>query len=152
MSDNLEETAQRFLQLATRLRRLGSGAPALDDAQISPSHLALLEYVAISPGCGIQEIASGLQLATPTVSISVRQLEKNGLITRQPNPEDGRAVQIFLTPEGECVYRRAHAFHRRKFEKILSGLPPDDRETLVGLLEQAINTAEHDTPDEEPAR
>jgi len=144
MTDNLEKTAKRFLHLATRLRRLGSDTPALEGAQVSPSHLALLEYVAISPGCGIQEMADGLHLATPTVSISVRQMEKNGLIARQPNPKDGRAVQVFLTPRGEKLYRQAHAFHRRKFEKILSGLTPEERETLVDLLERAICAAEND--------
>ena len=148
MRDNLAETAQRFLKLATRLRRLGPDALAPEGFQISPSHLTLLEYVATSPGCGVQEMARGLRLATPTVSISLHQLENSGLITRQPNPEDGRAVQIFLTPTGQEIHQRAHTFHRQKFEQLLSGLAPDERETLVSLLEQAINAAENESQGE----
>ncbi len=141
--NNLASSAQRFLQLASRLRRLGTGGQGAGEALISPSHLALLEQVATSPGCGIQEIAAGLRLAPPTVSISVRQLEKAGWLTRQTHPDDRRAIQLFLTPTGEEIYQRAQAFHRRKFEQLLQGLAPEERHTLLTLLERAINSAEH---------
>jgi len=142
MDDNLKETAKRFSKLATRLRRLGSDAAALDSLQISPSQLTLLEYVAATPGCGVQEVAEGLNLATPTVSISIRQLEKNGLLTRKPDPNDGRAVQLFLTQTGTEIYQRAQTFHQKKFEQLLKGLSIAERDTLVSLLEQAIRAAE----------
>lgn len=145
MNDNLEKTAQKFSTLAARLRRLGADVPSLHGLQISPSQLTLLEYVAAAPGCGIQEMAEGLELATPTVSISIRQLEKNGLISRKPDPNDGRAVQLFLTKTGKETYQRAQNFHQKKFEQILKGLSPSERETLVGLLEQAICAAENET-------
>ena len=142
MDNNLEEMAQRFLKLSSRLRRLGPGVPQQEHVATSPSHLALIEYAASNPDCGVQEMAEALQLSTPTVSISARQLEKGGLIARKPNPEDGRAVQLFLTPKGEDVHQRAHSFHRQKFEKLLSGLNPEERELLISLLERALNAAE----------
>ncbi len=142
MPDNLEETAQRFLRLSSRLRRLGPGTPQQNHVATSPSHLALVEYVASHPNCGIQEMAEALQLSTPTVSISARQLEKNGLIARKPHPDDGRAVQLFLTSQGEEVHQQARDFHCQKFQKLLSGLMPDEREALVNLLEKALDAAE----------
>ena len=143
MNNNLQETAERFIKLASRLRRLGPGTSLPEDAATSPSHLAMIEYAATNPGCGIQEMAEALKLSTPTVSISIRQLESKDYFTRQPHPEDGRAVQLFLTEKGKETQQRAHTFHHRKFEKLLSGLKPDERETLVSLLEQAINAAEN---------
>ena len=142
MDNNLEEMAQRFLKLSSRLRRLGPGAPQQEHIATSPSHLALIEYAAGNPYCGIQEMAEALKLSTPTVSISVRQLEKSKLMARKPNPADGRAVHLFLTPKGEDVHQRAHSFHRQKFEKLLSGLNPEERELLISLLERALNAAE----------
>jgi len=149
MDNNLQETAGRFIKLASRLRRLGPGTSLPEDAATSPSHLAMVEYAATNPGCGIQEMAAALKLSTPTVSISVRQLEKKDLFTRQPHPEDGRAVQLFLTQKGKETYQQAHTFHHQKFEKLLSGLTPEERETLVSLLEQAINAAENETQGEQ---
>jgi len=145
METNLKETAKRFLKLASRLRRLGLGTALPEGTGTSPSHLVLIGYTATNPDCGIQEMAEALNLSTPTVSISVRQLEKSGLIARKPNPYDGRAVQLFLTPKGDEIHQRAHSFHRQNFETLLSGLAPEKRETLVSLFEQAINTAEHES-------
>ena len=144
MENNLEENAKRFLNLASQLRRLGSGASPPEDLQASPSHLALIEYAAKNPDCGIQEMAEALNLSTPTVSISVRQLEKSGLMARKPNPADGRAVQLFLTSKGEEVHERAYAFQRQKFKKLLKGLTPAEREILVSLLEKSLNVAENE--------
>mgnify|MGYP002641226219 FL=1 len=142
MDDNLQETAQRFLKLSSRLRRLGQGNSQAEAVTTSPSHLALIEYVSSHPNCGIQEIAEALKLSTPTVSVSVRQLEKSGLFARKPNPEDGRAVQLSLTPKGEETHQNARTFHCQKFRNLLGGLESEERELLVSLLEKALNAAE----------
>ena len=143
MDNNLEENAKRFLQLASRLRRLGSGDLPPEGMQASSSRLPLIDYVACNSDCGIQEMAEALKLSTPTVSVSVRQLEKSGLIARKPNPKDGRAVHLFLTSKGEDVHQRAHSFHHQKFEKLLSGLESKERKLLVDLLEKALDAAEN---------
>ncbi|MBE9475360.1 MAG: winged helix-turn-helix transcriptional regulator [Chloroflexi bacterium] len=142
MSNNLEPTAEKFLQLMNRLRRLGPGTAPPKEAKISPSQLALIEYTASNPGCGVQAMAGGLKLSTPTVSIGVRQLEELGFITRQPDPQDGRAVQLFLTPTGQELHQRTHEFRCQKFERLLTGLTTRERTTLLDLLERAIGTAE----------
>ncbi|MCP4139245.1 MAG: MarR family transcriptional regulator [Chloroflexi bacterium] len=142
MGDNLQETAQRFLKLSSRLRRLGSGNSASGPVSTSPSHLGLIEYVAKHPGCGIQKMAEALKLSKPTVSVSVRQLEKSELLARKPHPKDGRAVQLFLTKKGEDAHKSAQDFHCQKFRKLLSGLKAEERENLVSLLEKALNAAE----------
>jgi len=143
MDNNLEENSKKFLKLASRLRRLGPGISPPEGVQVSPSHLPLIEYIAANLDCGIQEVADALNLSTPTVSVSVRQLEKSKLVARKPNPRDGRAVHLFLTPKGEEIHHCARKFHCLKFEKLLSGLNPEERENLVNLLEKALDAAEN---------
>ena len=143
MNDNLQEDGQRFLKLATRLRRLGSNAPD-KVAPISPSQLALLEYIDGSAGCGVKEIAAKLKLSPATISISVRQLEREAWLRRQPHPDDKRAIQLFVAPKGAEILERSQAFYYQKFEQLLSGLTADERETLLTLLERAICIAEED--------
>ncbi len=145
MDNNLEETANRFLRLSRRLRRLGSEDSQLETEITSPSHLALIEYAGSNPNCGVQEIAEALGLSTPTVSISVRQLEKSGLMTRKPDPTDGRAVQLSLTVKGKEIQENVRSFHCQKFQKLLSGLDPEERENLVRLLEKALDAAEKES-------
>jgi DNA-binding MarR family transcriptional regulator len=144
MTNNLEPTAEKFLHLMDRLRRLGPGTAPPKEANISPSLLALIEYTASNPGCGVQAMAGGLKLSTPTVSIGVRQLEELGFITRQPDPQDGRAVHLFLTLTGQELHQSTHEFRCQKFERLLTGLTTRERTTLMDLLERAIYYVENE--------
>ena len=142
MSTDIQHAAAKFLSLMTRVRKLGPGTPPPEEAQITPSLLIMLENVASNPGLGTQAMAENLGLATPTVSIGVRQLVEVGLLSQQPDPQDGRAVQIFLTPKGKDLYQRTQKFRYRRFERLLSELTPGERNNLLDLLERAINAAE----------
>ncbi len=132
----------RFLDLLNRLRRLGPGQPPLEDVRVTPAQLILLDWIATSPGCSVREIAAGLGLTPPTVSVGVRRLEEAGLLERQPDPQDRRAVRLSVTARGEALHRRAQDFRRRKVRRLLAGLTAEERETLLDLLERAISTAE----------
>jgi len=145
MSNSIQQAADRFLVLTTRLRRLRADTPPPQAAQVSPSLMVIIEYVATSPDCGVKEIAHGLKVSMPTVSVGVRQLEEAGFIGRRPHPRDKRAVQIFLTPAGQDLYERTHAFRRQMFEKLLAALPSEERDTLLYLLEKALDYAESET-------
>ena len=142
MEDNLERAATKFQKLTARLRRFGPGAFPLDEAGISHSMVLLLDYVADHPGCGIQEMAHGVELATPTVSLTVNQLQKAELLERQPDPQDGRAVLLFLSPAGQELHQRISNFRRQKFGRLLAGLTDQERSTLLELLEKALGVAE----------
>ena len=144
MSSTLGQAAKKFLQLTNRLRRLGPGTAPPKEANISPSLLALIQYTASNLGCGVQAMAGGLKLSTPTVSIGVRQLEELGFITRHPDPQDGRAVHLFLTPTGQELHQSTHEFRCQKFERLLTGLTARERTTLLDLLERAINYVENE--------
>jgi DNA-binding MarR family transcriptional regulator len=144
MENYLKQSAEQFLLLMDRLRQLGPQTAPPKNANITPSQLAFITFLASNPGCGVQAIASGLKLSKPTVSISVSQLEEAGFLTRQPDPQDGRAVQLFLTPEGQKLHHRTHEFRCKKFERLLIGLTPQERTTLLALFKRAIQTTENE--------
>jgi len=135
---------ERLLGLFDRLRRIALGQNPLEDSGVTGPQLALLDQIAASPGCGIQEIADRLDLTAPTVSVGVRRLEEAGLLERQPDPQDGRAILLFLTAQGQALHERARAFRREKMRRVLAGLTSEERATLLDLLERAINAAEEE--------
>jgi len=142
MTDTSVPAEDRLLSLFDRLRKLALGQDPLEDAGATGPQLALLDQIAASPGCGIQEIADRLDLTAPTVSVGVRRLEEAGLLERQPDPQDGRAILLFLTAQGQALHERARAFRREKMRRVLAGLTSEERATLLDLLERAINAAE----------
>ena len=133
---------ERLYGLMKRLRKLGLDTHPLGDAAVSPAQMALLDWIAASPGCGVQDVADGLGLTPPTVSVGVRRLDEINLVERKPNPQDGRSVQFSLTRRGHSLQRRIQDSHRRKFQRLLAGLSPQERETLLHLLGRALDTAE----------
>jgi len=133
---------ERLLAPFDRLRRIALGENPLEDSGVTGPQLTLLQRVAASPGCGIQELADGLGLTAPTVSVAVRRLEDAGLLERQPDPADGRAVRLFLTGQGQAMQQRAQTFRLNKMRRLLSGLAPEEQEQLLSLLERAMDAAE----------
>lgn len=140
--ERLPPAEERLLASFDRLRRIALGQNPLEDHGVTGPQLTLLQWVAASPGCGIQEMADGLGLTAPTVSVSVRRLEEAGLLEREPDPADGRAVRLFLADHGRALQQQARAFRLHKMRRLLADLTPEEQEMLLALLERAIDAAE----------
>jgi DNA-binding MarR family transcriptional regulator len=134
----------RLVDLFDRLRKLAFSQHPLEDSSVTMPQLTLLDWIAASPGCGVQDIAAGLGLTAPTVSVSVRRLEKAGFLERQPDPQDGRAVRLFTTAHGQALCERARAFRQDKMRCLLKGLTAEEGSTLLTLLGRAISAAEQE--------
>jgi len=123
---------------------MGVGASPPEMTQISPALMALVEQVATVPDSSIVDLARRLERAVPTVSVEVRHLEDAGLVARRPHPQDGRAVQVFLTSEGRALYERVQRARRDTLARLLSGLTSEERTTLLRLLGKAIRALERE--------
>ena len=80
------------------------------------------------------ELAEQTFLDPSTVSRYVAQLVRSGLVSRRPDPGDGRAVQIVATPEGASIAERAAEHRRGLIDELISTWSPGDAATLVVLL------------------
>lgn len=142
MGVTTESREERLLALLNRLRSLGLHEAPFESAQVTPTQLALLECIMRAPGCSLQDIAAHQQLSAPTVSVVVRRLEDAVLVQRQPHPQDGRAIQLFLTEEGRALVEQAQHFRCQKVRKLLGGLSEGEQELLFALLDRALSAAE----------
>jgi MarR family transcriptional regulator, lower aerobic nicotinate degradation pathway regulator len=80
------------------------------------------------------ELAETALLDPSTVSRYVAQLVRTGLVSRRPDPGDGRAVQLVATDEGSSLAREAGARRESLIGTMLADWPPEDASTLVRLL------------------
>jgi len=142
MNNENPNSTNKFINLMKRLRKLGLDAYTLKNDSISSAQMTLLDWISISPGSGVQDIANALKQTAPTISVGVRKLEKSELVERKPNPTDRRSIQFFLTPKGDVLQKQIQRYHHRKFQLLLSGLIPQEQERLLKLLEKAILIAE----------
>jgi DNA-binding MarR family transcriptional regulator len=87
----LAKAAQRWNELlAERFRR--DGFP-----EVRPSYGSLLVPLFEEDGLRMGELAGRARLSKQTMTTMVRLLERDGLVVRAPDPEDGRATRVYLS-------------------------------------------------------
>jgi len=80
------------------------------------------------------EIAEMVGVARATITGLLDGLEKEGLVARQPHPEDRRALTIQLTSKGREFLDDMLPGHYRRIAGLMANLEPEERRLLVGLL------------------
>jgi DNA-binding MarR family transcriptional regulator len=113
-----------------------------EDVELSPPAVALLSWISRSPGCGVLDIAKGLQLSPPTISVGIRRLVKEDWLERRNDPNDRRAHPLFLTAKSERLIAHVRAHRTRMLQTFLSGLTPEEQEQLLHLLERGVKALE----------
>ena len=82
----------------------------------------------------VTELASFLGLDKSTMSGLIDRAERRGLLARGKNPEDRRAVDVFMTPAGLELAGRVQEEVRRALAPATDRLDPEQRDQLVALL------------------
>jgi DNA-binding MarR family transcriptional regulator len=83
-------------------------------------------------------LADYLGLEKSTMTGLVDRAEKRGLLERAPSASDGRAVDVFLSPDGADVAERLYAQVERSLAPMTGELGPAGQRRLQSLLEQLI--------------
>ncbi|GAB2870450.1 MarR family winged helix-turn-helix transcriptional regulator [Streptomyces mayteni] len=99
--------------------------------QLPPSELEVLRYVLASPGTGTGTLARELGLHASNVSTTVRSLVAQGLIRREPDPHDRRAVRLLPTTDAMHGMARIEDAWAQLFADALATLPPHERAALA---------------------
>jgi DNA-binding MarR family transcriptional regulator len=69
-------------------------------ADVRPSYGSVLLPLFEDDGLRMGELAERAHLSKQTMTELVRRLERDGLVERRPDPDDGRASLIFLSARG----------------------------------------------------
>jgi DNA-binding MarR family transcriptional regulator len=84
----------------------------------------------IRPG----DLAQREFVSAPTMTRTLRDLEKLGLVSRMPDASDGRSILVSVTPEGEHEVLRARSTRAELLAALLHKLQPDQVATLRDAL------------------
>lgn len=80
------------------------------------------------------QLARSVGVDTTTMVTTVDELERDGLAERRVSPADRRARMVHVTPEGRAAVLRCDDALLETQERILEGLPPQDRVALLRAL------------------
>lgn len=103
-----------------------------------PQYLVMLALWERSPR-SVADIGQALMLESATLSPLLKRLETAGLVTRERNSEDERALAIRLTPAGAALRDQAEAVPGQIVERL--GLPLSELESLRDSLHTVLAAA-----------
>lgn len=98
-----------------------------------------------SPASRMSDVAIDLGVTARTVTTMVDSLERDGLMVRQPDPNDRRAIQLRLTANGMALAPALSRALETIAASILSPLPEPDQATLLMLLDRLIERDSFET-------
>lgn len=129
-----------------RLLRQRTAADSLD-----PGGFWLLKTLAVDGPMRATDLAGYANLDSSTVSRHVAQLERSGLVERQPDPGDRRAQLVEVTGEGRQRLQEALDRRRQLLTRALDGWPEADVADLGRLLTRFVDDIENLQSDRENA-
>lgn len=91
---------------------------------------------------GMGELGATLGLAKSSLTGLVDRTERNGLVRREPDPRDTRAVRVALTPRGSKLAEEFYAETCRRIDRLPGGLSAGERDLLAGLLGRVVRDNE----------
>jgi DNA-binding MarR family transcriptional regulator len=87
---------------------------------------------------GMSELSAVLGLAKSSLTGLVDRTERNGLVQREQDASDTRAVRVALTEQGRELVEGFYAQTCRRVEKLPVGLSVAERDTLTSLLGRVV--------------
>ena len=92
-----------------------------------PGQPFMLQYIADHPFCTQREAATQLDITPASAAVSLKRLEKAGLLERKPDQNDSRCNRLSVTPEGQ-----------KKLRDTLQAFEALDQRMVEGLTEEEI--------------
>ena len=133
---------ERFIGIFRRLEGLEMQNAPIKQLKLSMPQIALMRCLARMPGSHAQEVAEAMGLTAPTISVSLRKLEEEGWLHREPDPDDGRAMRHYLTEKALEAIEAVKQFRQDKVAEFLTSLTTTEQEQLLALLEKALSRLE----------
>lgn len=100
--------------------------------------LATLRRASGDDGLGAGALATSAMVTSGAITNRIDRLVAKGLVTRDVDPANRRAVRIQLTPAGHRLVDAAVVRHAANEERLLAVLDDDDREALARLLRRLL--------------
>jgi DNA-binding MarR family transcriptional regulator len=135
--------------LSIRLERMVGLLRALSQPdQLSMTAASTLATLDREGPSRLTALAARQGVTQPAMTQLIARLQESGLVCREPDPADGRVVQVSITAEGRALIARRRERRAERLTVLLGQLSPDNRAALAAALPamDALASARRDEP------
>ena len=128
-SDVIREWSEVFMHRSMRdFRRF------MDETGLSFSQINILMRLFHGGSAGVSEIGERLGVSNAAASQAVERLVQMGLVERTEDPQDRRAKQLALTPQGCTLIERGIEIRSQWVEGLTDALTPEQQSMIISAL------------------
>lgn len=109
-------------------------AAGIGEQDVTATQWAVLAKLLERGPCSQNRLGRRTAMDAATIKGVVDRLGKRGLIETRPDPEDGRRLEVALSPAGQALAERIAPNALRITEETLAPLDQAERATLIALL------------------
>lgn len=104
-----------------------------------------LAVLTVVDGPLIRELAVFTVVEQSTLSRALDQLQTEGLIRRETDAADSRAVRVYITEAGRAVFEELWPHMAEAQARMFRGIPEDERRAFVATLQKMlVNIRKHE--------
>ena len=144
MKDSVKAGLEQFLtyrlHVLNKLAERAVGERYQDKLGVSLPEARVIASVGSFGPFSIMELARHANLDKSQASRAAEAMIQQGLVQRQPSPEDGRVVLISLTPEGRALYRKVMPVARKWNDDMFDCLDEQEKLAFGKALDKVIET------------
>jgi DNA-binding MarR family transcriptional regulator len=100
------------------------------------STLSLLQSLPVADGTRPSDLAERLGVHPSLITRQIKELEDEGYVHVNANPDDARSLLVSLTPSGVQEQQRLREVGLDRFALFVTQWTPEEVRTLAGLLEK----------------
>lgn len=101
---------------------------------IAPHFSVLNHLIRVADGRTLVEMARAFQVPKTSMTHTVAGLDRHGLVTVRPNPNDGRSKCVWITEEGRALRDGVIADLAPEFAELLDGFDADRLMAILPVL------------------
>ena len=105
---------------------------------IAPAQFPILLERWQKDGLSQQELVERADLKQATIANTLARMERDGLITREPNPDDARSRLIMLTEQARALQQQSTEIAKAINQTALSDLSADEQKLFLEMTAKIV--------------
>ncbi|VDG17817.1 MarR family winged helix-turn-helix transcriptional regulator [Lactiplantibacillus mudanjiangensis] len=133
--NNDEMIARQLLVLARKIKQRRN--LHIQDLNLTTGQADALKYFADHPNQTIAMFKDYQEITHQTARVIVQHLVTLGVVTLAPNPNDGRAKLVVVTPLGLTKRAQLNEHGWRTSEELFAGFTAEEQQQFLALVRRA---------------
>ncbi len=114
----------------------------MKETEIHPRQFPLICLVGKQEGISQKKISEMLKINAPTVAVSVKRLEKAGMVERKNDEKDQRVMRIYLTEKGRRLTETAKMYIEENEKALFRGFSESELCLMKRFFKQMTDNLE----------